>query len=209
MDHWELVTEERQALIDLFRTVAPDRWQVPSLCPGWSAHDVVAHLTSLLEAGPIDMVEAGVRGLGRPPVVTRVLARRWAGRPTDRLIAGLQRHVDSHFAPPGMGYRASLTDVMVHRLDVAIPLGLEVDRPVESWRPVLDFLTSKTPMWGSIRRHRPRLAWRATDLAWSAGSGPVVSGPAEAVGLALCGRGAHLDRLEGPGVDHVRSWLEA
>jgi uncharacterized protein (TIGR03083 family) len=207
VDGWGLVIAERQSLIDLFRTLDPDDWQRPSLCPGWTAHHVLAHLTSVLEAGPMDMARAAVLGLGLPPRITAVLARTWVEQPPERLIDGLQEHVDSHFAPPGLGYRASLADVMVHRLDVAVPLGREVHRPAESWRPVLDFLTSRIPMMGSIRGGRPKIAWRTTDLDWSAGSGPDVHGPADAVGVTLAGRDALVSRLEGPGVDLVRAWL--
>jgi len=207
VDDWDLVSAERQSMIELFRTLEPEEWQRSSMVAGWTTHDVLAHLTSVLEAGPVDMARAAVLGLGLPARITAVLARRWSEQPTARLLDGLQRHVNSHFAPPGLGYRASLTDVMVHRLDVAVPLGREVQRPAESWRPVLDFLTSGIPMMGSIRRGRPRVAWATTDLDWSAGSGPDVRGPADAVGVTLSGRDALLGRLEGPGVDLLRAWL--
>ena len=51
-------------------------------------------------------------------------------------------------------------------------------------------------------------AWRtrglrliATDLDWSAGHGPVIRGPGEALLLAMTGRvGAVADELQGPGL---------
>ena len=39
------VTAERLALCELLETLAPGDWSTPSLCPGWTVHDVVAHLT--------------------------------------------------------------------------------------------------------------------------------------------------------------------
>lgn len=209
MNQWDLVSRERQALIDLFRTLAPDQWRAPSLCPGWTTHDVLAHLTSVLESSPWQKVRAGVLGLGVPSRVIEVLARQWAGRSPDQLIAGLQHKVDSRFAPPGLGYRASLTDVMVHRLDVTVPLGIDPARPPASWQPVLEFLTAGVPLLGTVRTGRPRVAWTATDLGWSAGDGPEVHGPAEAIGCTLSGRDALLGRLDGPGVTNVSSWLSA
>src|SRR4051794_34626460 len=131
MDTWPLVATERAALVELLETLGPDDWAVPSLCPGWTVRDVVAHLVSVLEAGPLDMARAAVAGLGLPARVTRVLAARWVARAPAVLVAGLRAQVDNTFAPPGLAYRASLTDVMVHRLDIAVPLGLEADRPPE------------------------------------------------------------------------------
>ena len=65
-------------------------------------------------------------------------------------------------------------------------------------------------LWrGVIRGGAPRSTWRATDLDWEAGTGPLVAGPAAAIGLTLAGRDAMLDQLEGPGVAGVRTWLQA
>ncbi len=46
---WPVVHEERQALIDDLKTLAAERWNTPSLCPGWEVHDVVAHLVDTSE----------------------------------------------------------------------------------------------------------------------------------------------------------------
>ncbi len=41
---WDLVHAERKALIaDLFE-LSEEQWETPSLCGGWSVHDVAAHL---------------------------------------------------------------------------------------------------------------------------------------------------------------------
>jgi uncharacterized protein (TIGR03083 family) len=39
------VTAERLALTDLLDRLEPDEWQTPSLCVGWTVHQVVAHLS--------------------------------------------------------------------------------------------------------------------------------------------------------------------
>jgi uncharacterized protein (TIGR03083 family) len=207
MESWELVAAERASVVDLLETLEPAQWEVQSLCPAWTVHGVVAHQVSALEARPADMVRAAVAGFGLPARTTRVLAQRWSDRSPEELVAGLRAQVANRFAPPGMGYRAPLTDLMVHRLDVAVPLGIEVDRPVASWAPVLAFLTSRIPMMGSIRGGRPQVTWRTTDLDWSSGQGPEVRGPAEAVGLTLSGRRGRLERLEGEGVPALEAWL--
>jgi uncharacterized protein (TIGR03083 family) len=206
---WERVAAERGALVDLFAGLADDQWAVPSLCPGWTVKHVLAHLVSALDSGFGLRLKAAVAGRGRAPAVIEALTRAYLGRTPEELVATYSAHVDSHFAPPGLGWRSSLTDVMVHRMDVAVPLAIDPHRPPESWRPVLGFLTSGIPMLGSIRSRRPKVSWRTTDLDWSTGSGPEVSGPADAIGITIAGREALLDRLEGAGVPLLEAWARA
>jgi uncharacterized protein (TIGR03083 family) len=201
------VTSERRLLVRLFEPLEGEQWSVPSLCPGWTVHDVLAHLASALDASTGQTLKAAVRGFGRPAAVIEALTRAYAPRPSEELVATYRKHVDSTFGPPGLGWRASLTDVMVHARDVAVPLGIEHHRPAESWQPVLEFLTAGIPMLGSIRGGRPKVTWRTTDLDWSAGTGPEVTGAAEDVGVTLAGRGARLEALSGPGRESLATWV--
>ncbi|HCB04595.1 MAG TPA: maleylpyruvate isomerase family mycothiol-dependent enzyme [Nocardioides sp.] len=204
---WELVHAERAALVELFGEIEGPQWEVASLCESWTVHDVLAHLASALDVSTAASVKAFVAALGRPKVLIDNLTRAYAVRSSAELLAIYARHTQSRFAPPGLGWKAPLTDVMVHRMDVAVPLGIDPARPPESWRPVLEFLTSGIPMLGSMRGGRPKVTWRATDLDWTRGSGPEVAGSAEDVGLTLAGRGPRIDALDGPGCDAVRRWL--
>lgn len=206
---WATIAAERTAFADLLDTLTPAQWATPSLCPAWTVHGVVAHLVSAQDAGVGAKLAAAVRGRGVPSRVTEVLAEQYAVRSPAELVSRLRALAGARFAPPGMGPRAPLTDVMVHRLDVAVPLGLVVDRPPDAWGPVLDFLVSRTPMLGVLRRGFPQATYRATDLGWQHGSGPEVHGPAAALGSVLAGRPALAGRLGGPGVDAVRTWVEA
>ena len=106
-----------------------------------------------------------------------------------------------------MPWQSALTDLLVHHEDVVVALGLPSDRPVDSWRHALDFLVTKKARTGFVPGRLPELTYAATDLEWSHGSGPVVSGPAAALGAAMAGRVAVLDRLSGPGADTLASWL--
>ncbi|MBC9734104.1 maleylpyruvate isomerase family mycothiol-dependent enzyme [Nocardioides marmotae] len=206
---WDTIAVERTAFADLLADLTPQQWAMRSLCPAWTVHDVVAHLVSAQDAGARAKLAAAVRGRGVPSRVTEVLAEQYAARSPAELVSWLRDHPDSRFAPPGMGPRATLVDVLVHRLDVAVPLGIAVDRPPEPWGPALDFLLSRTPMLGVLRRGFPRAAYRATDLDWSHGTGAEVHGPAAALGSVLAGRAALVDRLDGPGAAAVRAWAGA
>lgn len=48
---------------------------------------------------------------------------------------------------------------------------------------------------------------KPTDLDWSHGSGPEVTGPAEAVLMAITGRASALGELHGPGVSVIAGRL--
>lgn len=39
------VAAERMQLADELESLTPQQWATPSLCPGWTVRDVVAHLT--------------------------------------------------------------------------------------------------------------------------------------------------------------------
>jgi hypothetical protein len=75
-----------------------------------------------------------------------------------------------------------------------------------SLRAVLGFLMSPRAARGFVRRGRlAGLRLRATDQDWSAGDGPEVSGPIEALALAATGRPVALDDLAGEGLPILRA----
>lgn len=39
---WQAVRAEPRRLVTDLEDIAPEQWQAPSLCPGWSVHDVLA-----------------------------------------------------------------------------------------------------------------------------------------------------------------------
>ncbi len=43
-DVWSMVHAERAALVHDLEGLDAPRWETPSLCAGWTVHDVVAHL---------------------------------------------------------------------------------------------------------------------------------------------------------------------
>lgn len=44
VDVWSMVHTERAALIEDLAHLDDEQWATPSLCDGWTVHDVVAHL---------------------------------------------------------------------------------------------------------------------------------------------------------------------
>jgi len=204
---------ERRATADLLAGLTAEQWAHASLCSAWTVKDVAVHLLPNLGKGMGEFLLAVVRSKGSLHGASESLVAKYAATmTTTEIVQELRDHADDRFAPPGVGALGPYTDVLVHRLDIAVPLGIEVDRPVEPWRAALDFLISNKGRRGFVKRGLPELTLRASDLDWSHGTGPEVTGPevtgpAAALGLSLCGRSALLDRLSGPGRESLATWV--
>jgi hypothetical protein len=97
-------------------------------------------------------------------------------------------------------------ETCVHLRDIARPLGLATDAPREDWAALLDYLASPSVAPALVPAGRINgLAFAATDVSFRHGTGPLVTGTAEAVAMALCGRAAALADLSGPGTHVLRS----
>ncbi|MEJ7583162.1 MAG: hypothetical protein WKF43_03560 [Acidimicrobiales bacterium] len=102
-------------------------------------------------------------------------------------------------AAPGIGPRGPLTDTIVHGADITEPLGLApTDHRESHLAEALDFALGVNSVFRS-RARAEGLRLVATDIDWSAGTGPEVAGSALDVLSALCGRPAAAARLAGDG----------
>ncbi len=207
MTHWDLIATERRALADLVETLTDEQLRTPSLCGKWTVKDVAAHVMVGATSSYADFAKALVKGRGSFDKASEHLTDRRRSLSQSEVVAALRDHAASHFSPPTMDWHAPLTDVLVHREDIVVPLGLPSDRPPEPWQHSLEFLVTRKARTGFVPGRLPELTYAATDLEWSHGSGPVVSGPAAALGAVMCGRSEVLDRLSGPGSDTVAAWL--
>src|SRR4051794_36640525 len=135
------------------------------------------------------------------------LAALTAERSPAELAQGLRDNADNPFRPPIVGYPGQLTDLQVHGQDMRRPLGLPHGLRLERLRVSLDFLVGGRAVGFTPRRRVAGLRFEATDLDWSTGTGPLVAGPAEALMLAMTGRGVALTELDGAGVPILRNRL--
>jgi len=202
-DLWTVVHAERRALAADLADLTPEQWQTPSLCTGWTVHDVLAHMVATARETPagffVGMIGSGFR-ISR--FTEKRIAVEGAGGPAATLAAfrGVETATS---APPGPKL-SWLGEVLVHSEDIRRPLGIAHEYPVDSVTDVTDFYAGSNVLIGGKRRVEG-LTLQATDTDWSRGSGPVVSGPARALMLATTGRPAALDELSGPGVEILRS----
>ena len=62
--------------------------------------------------------------------------------PASDLVASLRSEVMQHWTPPGGGWHGALNHVVIHGLDVTVPLGVPRRSPDATIRVVLDDLTA-------------------------------------------------------------------
>lgn len=197
MDAMRLAREERAELAAFLMTLTPEQWEMPSLCARWRVRDVVAHMLSYEDLGPVGLFGRFVKGGLLPDRVNAVGVAEHAGRRPDELLGMLKAHLQPRGLTAGFGGRIALTDGLIHHQDIRRPLGIPRDIPADRMVPTLWFART-APTIGAFWRVRG-LRLSATDLDWTAGSGPVVEGPAESLLLAMAGRRGVINELSGPG----------
>lgn len=197
MDTMELARQEREDLAALLETLTPDQWQAPTLCAKWRVRDVVAHVIGYDGLSFTQLAGLYVRGGFGVDSVNAVEVAALADRTPSQLVALVREHARPTGLTAGFGGRIALTDCLIHQQDIRRPLGVPREIPAERLSRALSFARFAPPVGAFWRARGLRLV--ATDIDWSAGRGPELSGPAEAVLLAIAGRPAALPDLSGPG----------
>jgi len=201
------IADERRRVADLVEHLSPAQLNAPSLCGDWTVKEVAGHLLSAVEPPPTGLFAMMLRsGLNLHRANAR-LARLMAERPADELADSLRRNAENPFRPPIVGWPGQLTDLQVHGQDMRRPLGLPHGLQPDRLRISLDFLVGGRAIGFTSRRRLAGLRFEGTDLDWAWGTGPVLSGPAEALILAMTGRPVALAELDGDGVPALRQRL--
>jgi len=194
------IAEERRRVADLIDSLSPAQLETPSLCGAWTVRQVAGHLVAAVEAPRGAMFSAMLRSGFRLHRANALLAVEVAAQPPVVLADTLRRRAHDDFRPPIVGYPGQLTDLQVHGQDMRRPLGLPHGLTLDHVRMSLDFLTGGRAAGFTPRRRPAGLRLEATDLDWAYGTGALVSGPAEALMMALTGRAQVLGEIDGPGV---------
>jgi uncharacterized protein (TIGR03083 family) len=191
----DMARAERADLAEFLATLTPEQWDVQSLCAKWSVKDVVAHVISYEELGFAGLVRRFAKGF----VVraNQVGVDEFASLSPAQLLDHLNKHLDPSGLTAGFGGMIALVDGTVHHQDIRRALDRPRTIPPDRLVRVLQ-LVPGNPRLGAGRRIRG-LRLRATDVDWTHGDGSEVSGPGEALLMAMSGRRAALADLEGPG----------
>ncbi|MER7608946.1 maleylpyruvate isomerase family mycothiol-dependent enzyme [Nocardioides sp. NPDC127503] len=198
-----LATAERRDLADFLETLTPEQWGRPSLCSGWAVRDVVAHLVSYEEMGLGSFIGGFVRHGFRFGNMNERRLKEFGTRTPGELIAYVRAHAKPSGATAVADARIGLTDGLIHHQDIRRALEMPRHVPPERLVPVLGFAMIAPPLPAKQNAQGLRLV--ATDLDWSHGSGEEVTGPAEALLMAVCGRAVALPELAGPGLATLES----
>ncbi len=104
--------------------------------------------------------------------------------------------------------KEGFVDHTIHHQDIRRPLGRSRSIPDDRLIAALDAM----PTIGGFVKSKQRmdgLRWTATDVEWTFGDGPEVTGPAEALILLASGRPAPIDEARGDGVATLKERVAA
>jgi uncharacterized protein (TIGR03083 family) len=193
----QMARDEREEFAALLEGLTPQQWESPTLCEKWRVRDVVAHVIGYDPLSRIQLMRRMARGLVTRGGANAIGVREYAGKSPEELTALMRQYAEPQGLTAGFGGRIALTDGMIHQQDIRRPLGIPRTIPPDRLRAALDFAKYAPRILGALRARGVRLV--ATDLDWSHGRGPEVRGNGEALLMAMAGRRAALDDLDGPG----------
>ncbi len=189
MATWEAAGQARRAFADMIESLSEEQLAQPTLCDAWTPKGVLAHLTGFVETGFFGFFAAMIGGGFNFDKVSINLADKQLARPTPDVLTSLRSKATKSAPMPTFPEDMTLADVLIHTQDVRRPLGLDGQPDPDLLRRALDFLT--THKLATMLVERPdvdgvRLV--ATDLEWSHGTGPEITGTGEAIMMALANR---------------------
>lgn len=120
---WQTVHSERRRLVADLSELRDDQWRLPSLCPGWEVHDVLAHLVNTAWAGRATFVrDLLMARMDFDRANQNGIARHKRQDPRDTVEA-LKEAADLTRTPPA-SLATRLVEAIVHGEDIRRPLGI-------------------------------------------------------------------------------------
>ena len=196
----DAVTAQRQRLIGVLDDLSDEQWNTQSLCEKWRVRDVVGHLVTILDIPAGRFVWRSIRARSYDDYAAAV-ACDYGSQDPGQLLARYSQLAGKRFAPPIIGPISPLTDVLIHTRDIERPLGVSANLHPEGLRAALDYCCGGRAIGFVPGKRTKGLRFEATDIDWSAGDGALVSGPAEAILLAVTNRPVALGELGGDGAE--------
>ena len=193
----EMARDEREAFASLLDGLTPQQWNTPTLCELWTVREVAIHTVSYDELSTAGLVGRFLKGRLNTDRINAIGVADYSDRSPEQITVLIRSYAQPHGLTGGFGGKIALTDGMVHQQDIRRSIGLPRTIDPERLRTALNFARFAPTIRGAWRARGVRLV--ANDLDWSHGRGPEVRGPGEALLMAMAGRRAALDDVDGPG----------
>ncbi|WP_181772855.1 maleylpyruvate isomerase family mycothiol-dependent enzyme [Amycolatopsis pittospori] len=200
---WPVIHTERAMLAKDLIGLTEEQWETPSLCSGLTVREVLAHLTAAASLTPLRWMAGVIRCRFDFDEQVAMRLAEHLGSSGAETLERFRRVVTSTTKPP-LPKMAMLGEVIVHGEDIRRPLGIRRDHPIAvltslaGYYQGADLVVMAKGRIGGLRLE-------ATDGPFAVGSGPLVSGTTLALVMAMTGRAAPVDELDGDGVEILRS----
>ncbi|MDA3146865.1 maleylpyruvate isomerase family mycothiol-dependent enzyme [Leucobacter sp. UCMA 4100] len=203
---WSFVHAERGRLADDLAHLTDEQWATPSLCAGWSVHDVLAHLVDTAHTGKLAFVGSMIASAGNFDRANERGVKRHLGATGAHTLEAFRAARTLTKSPPASP-STRLVEAIAHGEDIRRPLG--ITRDYEAWaiHDAIDYLARTPASFGGCRElaARVRLVTNGGGSSW--GEGPEVTASALDLLLTATGREVGEGRLSGPGVALVSEHL--
>lgn len=197
-DVWAMVHAERQLLAGDLDPLPGAAWDTPSLCTGWSVHDVLAHLLESAMTHRRGFVWSMVRSRGDFDRANQHGIERFRRPDPQQTLAAFRDARLSTRTPPA-ALATRLVEAYVHGEDIRRPLGIAGDYPERGLHAALDLQLRTATSFGGGKERAEGLQLVDSGSRTTWGSGGVVTGHAVDLLLAVSGRAVDPDLLSGPG----------
>ncbi len=199
---WEHIHTERTVLSETLAGLTGAQWAHETLCPGWTVHDIAAHVISTPQIGWREMPVMAGRNLGRGynTMIFREVKRLGARETRESILADFATYATSTHHVPTTTSVEPLIDALVHHQDIVRPLGLRRDMHPEAAAVAADRCRLLAWLMGSRRLVR-RTRMVATDIDWTRGTGPRLEAPMQELLMLCAGRAADPSLVSGDGLE--------
>ncbi len=186
-------------MADTLAELTEHQWNAASWCEGWTVRETAGHILAAAEQTPLNFYKEMMQAGFRFNVFAGRAALRLGALPPEEIVARLRARTTTTNHPPAP-VMAMLGEIIVHGADIRRPLSLGHQPPTAALVAVADNYRRTNILIGSKRRIAG-LRLEASDCEWSTGSGRHVGGPLLSLILAMSGRRAACNDLDGDGVD--------
>jgi len=201
---WRHIHAERAALAATLSDLPRDDWSHPTLCPGWTVHDVAAHVISTPQIRWGDIAAMSARNVGRGynAMIFREVKRASAKETPDSILADFEKYAASTHHVPITTSIEPLIDALLHHQDIVRPLGITRAMAPDAAAVATDRVRRLSFLMGSRRLVRS-VRMVGTDIEWTRGSGPTITGPIQELLMLCSGREADRSLVTGDGLAAV------